>query len=141
MKNLLIAIAPLVAIGLVMCTPNSSGVMTLDIPFEVSLEDGDAFPDDAADDATPETSFSCSDASVACTTEGKDFNGKSCGEDCCLGLMRAVKAHIDLMSGQCRYNPPDDILCIACGDSICGTSENFCNCPQDCPLDAGADED
>ena len=29
--------------------------------------------------------------------------------------------------------PPDIMVCIACGDGTCGTAENFCNCPEDCP--------
>ncbi|MCX8194452.1 MAG: hypothetical protein N3G19_03815, partial [Candidatus Pacearchaeota archaeon] len=26
------------------------------------------------------------------------------------------------------------VTCVRCGNGVCGVGENFCNCPQDCPL-------
>jgi hypothetical protein len=39
--------------------------------------------------------------------------------------------------------PVDVMICVACGDGVCGLKEQFCNCPDDCPRpdpDAGSDQ-
>jgi hypothetical protein len=29
--------------------------------------------------------------------------------------------------------PPSILVCLRCGDGVCGTAENYCNCAADCP--------
>ena len=78
--------------------------------------------------ATP----SISSKAVACRSEGQSFEGKSLGEACCAGLT-PVDSTYPSPQGTCmRSAPPSVMVCARCGDGVCGTGENWCNCPADC---------
>jgi len=81
-------------------------------------------------------------AKTACIPEGSKFFAKSKVEACCSGLV-AVSAE-DVPRSDYRQDdyppgcgpkpatPPDLMICVACGDGVCGLEEHFCNCPADC---------
>jgi hypothetical protein len=67
--------------------------------------------------------------SVPCKSEGAPVAKLS--ETCCDGLVAAVS---DFDKTTCKPTaPPDDQVCIRCGDGICEKGKNHCNCPRDCP--------
>lgn len=73
------------------------------------------------------------DSGISCYPEGADFDARFGSADCCQGLKR-----IDFMArqidGRCNFTlPPSAKLCAQCGNGQCGTAENDCNCPVDCP--------
>lgn len=76
-----------------------------------------------------------------CVPEGGIYSGHDRGAHCCSGLVSyniVVPSDdyegTDLPEG-CGVGEAgaDMLVCIACGDGMCGTAENFCNCPEDCP--------
>jgi hypothetical protein len=85
--------------------------------------------------------------SVACTHNGEcaaagdQVGGKHDPGDtivqCCPGL---IPGRDVIPSPDCDLVAVDSAICIACGDGVCGSGENFCNCPEDCSRpDAGTD--
>jgi hypothetical protein len=93
-----------------------------------------------------------SGSSVPCTQEGGIYFAKHLEEECCDDLVPINLAFIpmdDYTGDDCPpgcgfddYTPVDVMVCIACGDGVCGLKEQFCNCPADCPRpeDAGGDQ-
>src|SRR5690606_3231757 len=86
-----------------------------------------------------------------CRAEGEVYEGKVLCAGCCEGLQRSwmvepgdqVPPELDELPAGCDLGPESLLICIRCGDGICGSGENFCNCPADCPRpepgpDAGA---
>jgi len=58
--------------------------------------------------------------------------GEVAGE-CCEGLSSVPNAHPDANNpGLCLHM--DHRVCVNCGDGVCGTGENKCNCPKDCSI-------
>jgi hypothetical protein len=51
------------------------------------------------------------------------------GAPCCEGLSAFKNTYYD--QGRCQTQV-NDVICLACGDSVCGLGENLCNCPYDC---------
>jgi hypothetical protein len=90
-----------------------------------------------------------------CRAAGELYEGKVLCAGCCDGLERSsmvepgdeVPPELDGLPEGCDETaPPSILVCIRCGDGICGAGENFCNCLADCPrpesvADAGADGD
>lgn len=83
-------------------------------------------------------------ACVGCTEVGGEYFAKELHARCCAGLTN-VNAFLvpdplgtypgdDLPAG-CGDGgaPPDLMVCVACGDGVCGEAEHVCNCPEDCP--------
>jgi hypothetical protein len=77
-----------------------------------------------------------------CRREGEVYEGKIICARCCDGLERSsvivpgdeVPPELDELPEGCDFGAPDSILvCIRCGDGVCGPGESFCNCPEDCP--------
>lgn len=75
-----------------------------------------------------------------CRQDGELISGKVLAAYCCnhadagsyIGHIITSKMATD--AGACIQNAPDDILiCAVCGDGVCATWENHCNCPADCP--------
>lgn len=67
-----------------------------------------------------------------CVSAGGEIEGKVICGLCCPGLTRG--SHDIEMKGACvRVGPVSIGVCIACGDGKCGSGENRCNCPADCP--------
>jgi hypothetical protein len=75
-----------------------------------------------------------------CRLDGEDIEGKVIGAYCCnhdadsgmLGHTVASRAPAD--GGECvLVAPPSVLICSRCGDGICSSWENVCNCPRDCP--------
>jgi len=75
-----------------------------------------------------------------CRLDGEDIEGKVIGAYCCnhdadsgmLGHTVASRAPAD--GGECILTaPPSVLICSRCGDGICSSWENVCNCPRDCP--------
>jgi hypothetical protein len=81
----------------------------------------------------------------SCVKEGDSFDGHliSFGVACCPGsatlAVRVVTdAAMDKDNGLpegCDFppGPPGLVLCRRCGDGVCSSGENRCNCPEDCP--------
>lgn len=63
--------------------------------------------------------------------------------ECCPGLVR--RCGINFLDGSCDMEGKNSIynlpICIPCGDGICGSFENHCNCPEDCPKKQGPSEE
>ncbi|MDP2316594.1 MAG: hypothetical protein Q8P41_27115 [Pseudomonadota bacterium] len=79
---------------------------------------------------------------TACTTLGGEYSAHDRSAACCDDLtnynLMVVPADTyegdDLPEGCGVEAVPDDIMvCIECGDGVCGEAEHFCNCPDDCP--------
>ena len=68
----------------------------------------------------------CRDENYMCTTE--DF-------PCCSGLKPVLLAHIK--DGKCITLPCGNV-CRPCGNGVCDTNENKCNCPEDCKEETGS---
>ena len=51
------------------------------------------------------------------------------GKHCKIGLTK-VLAQSPLANGTC-ITPLSILVCLRCGDGICGKGENFCNCSKD----------
>jgi hypothetical protein len=69
---------------------------------------------------------------LPCRAQGEDIDGKDFGVKCCASLhAEPVLEHVD---GHCVTRAPPSVrVCVQCGDGVCGSGENFCNCPADCP--------
>jgi hypothetical protein len=69
---------------------------------------------------------------AACRGEGQDIEGKAMGMGvrCCQGL--AAIASASLEHTECQPAPPSVLVCVRCGDGVCGKGENRCNCAEDC---------
>ena len=65
-----------------------------------------------------------------CWHAGGTFS--SGGKDkCCEGLTPVSDVGMNVITGECG-NAYNSVICLKCGDGICGSDENVCNCPQDC---------
>ena len=71
-----------------------------------------------------------------CAKEGEISNNTN-NLSCCDSLTRILNATIR-EDGQCifesgsAYQGNPNYACTACGNGVCGTGENKCNCPADC---------
>ncbi len=69
----------------------------------------------------------------ACTPEGDVLEGKDICALCCGDLVRIESSAPSSDGASCEETaPPSVLVCAACGDGVCGTGENECNCPDDC---------
>jgi len=74
-----------------------------------------------------------------CRQEGELLEGKIICGLCCEGLQQK-EPMIETDDGPSDYPdgcgpgeaPPSILVCVACGDGICGSAENRCICPEDC---------
>ncbi len=66
--------------------------------------------------------------STGCVGEGHQRSSKSYDPACCEGL---VQVSLTLDSDACA-SAPDANVCTNCGNGVCGTGEDTCNCPADC---------
>lgn len=73
---------------------------------------------------------SSSSSSVACIQEGKTGPVIQFPPSCCTGLK---KISVAVANGDMCIMNAGSFLCTKCGDGKCGTGENACNCPADCP--------
>jgi hypothetical protein len=79
------------------------------------------------------TCFAYGGVSGDCTAEGASLEAKDICSLCCGALVR-VDSSAPASDGSCEpTNPPSVKVCAACGDGACGSGENRCNCPEDCP--------
>ncbi len=67
-----------------------------------------------------------------CGVEGEIFGEPAGTPVCCEGLVAVWHAEPDEF-GNCGADFMPSAICTACGDQVCGTAENFCSCPMDCP--------
>lgn len=77
----------------------------------------------------PVSSSSRSSSSAPCALEGEIISEGNMRQ-CCSGLLSMPS--LTPVNGQC----PDislSSICTKCGNGICGTGENYCNCATDCP--------
>jgi len=69
---------------------------------------------------------------VSCYAEGQGLVGyPSAGttvRSCCTGLTKISRSSVS--KNLCAVT--EGFICSRCGNSICGTGENKCNCPKDC---------
>lgn len=74
--------------------------------------------------------------STNCVKEGEsgstECGDPSCYQYCCSGLTKisTTKSYNGICEG--GVNNPGDFICSYCGNGVCGTGENQCNCPADC---------
>ncbi|MEM4153137.1 MAG: NosD domain-containing protein [Candidatus Pacearchaeota archaeon] len=99
----------------------------------------------------PEDCHSCGDG--CCSPEyGESYS--NCWQDCCYpegvnrpvlplhvccpGLNTVIPYDMNCVANQfwqcAGCEAIGAVTCVKCGNGICGPGENFCNCPQDCPL-------
>lgn len=79
-------------------------------------------------------------SAIACTAEG-GARCITCSPDvqapaCCTGLTEVSSAYAPDQNGVCQHSFGGNNICTYCGNGICNpaTGENYCNCPQDCPV-------
>jgi hypothetical protein len=93
---------------------------------------------------TPQgTCFKYGGAYGACRQAGEQIEGKIICARCCDGLQAVSQLvpgnqfppAVDGLPDGCDLSPaPESLLvCVRCGDGICGPGENSCICPSDCP--------
>jgi hypothetical protein len=70
-------------------------------------------------------------APTECLEDGEEFSGYPEEGNCCPGLVPISIGEID-SNGNCAYPNCLCYMCSACGDGICSSHENRCNCPSDC---------
>ena len=100
-----------------------------------TAEDGDGGTEDTGpicDTSCEDGTFCGEDGCEACITEGETGAVVPTSPDCCPGLV-SVSCDAPTYGGQCE-GCDGAFLCTNCGDDNCGTGENFCNCPDDCPV-------
>jgi hypothetical protein len=75
-----------------------------------------------------------------CVPAGGEIEGKVICALCCDGLverepMVETTQVFDGYPEGCGPGPapPSILVCVACGDGVCGEGENRCVCPEDCP--------
>lgn len=80
------------------------------------------------------------EAPLKCANEGETIaiipkptgtNNYLSPSTCCTGL-KAINQSTVVGDGSCRAPLPEILICRKCGDGVCGTGENKCNCPEDC---------
>jgi hypothetical protein len=72
--------------------------------------------------------------STGCATEGQGIYSFDTATQCCSGLKKVSSSAANDYP-TCSNIPVADVYshyCIKCGDGICGTRENKCNCSADC---------
>lgn len=84
---------------------------------------------------TGENSYNCSKdcGKPNCAKEGKGILSNDQAKQCCSGLTKVSTSIID--NATCTPVTVSSVysdICIKCGNGICGTGENKCNCPADC---------
>ena len=87
------------------------------------------------------TSFTCQPYGGSyrrCIGAGEIYEGKVACALCCDGLVRKNLDEPEPATGSqervcTRDAPPSLLICIRCGDGVCGAGENSCRCPADCP--------
>ena len=72
-----------------------------------------------------------------CVDDGHTVGLKAIGARCCNGdnhiTLRALTPNSDGGAPFCQNTAPGDVqLCTVCGNGVCSSGENVCNCPQDC---------
>lgn len=75
----------------------------------------------------------------ACIADGGDIEGKVICAVCCSG-QDAREPMVETTDSYDGYpegcgpgaGPPDILVCVTCGDGVCGAGENKCVCPEDC---------
>jgi hypothetical protein len=70
---------------------------------------------------------------ATCANEGKIAEKGSC----CPGLEPLHFAYKDQNQGNRCVNSGDNFFCANCGDGLCKSGENECNCPSDCNANMG----
>lgn len=70
--------------------------------------------------------------SNSCLKEGETL-GYGSTINCCEGL-NPISHAVMTQDGTCASTTGSYQICAACGNGVCGSSENKCNCPQDCNL-------
>jgi hypothetical protein len=73
---------------------------------------------------------SCKPAATVCRRPGEGGSARYF-PGCCPGL--APVAASEEQDGRCAPLAPDAVVCVRCGDGVCGAGENECRCPSDCP--------
>ncbi len=75
-----------------------------------------------------------------CLKEGETspvYQGDFTIPDCCSGLSQITAPYSWDNDSTCpseKLTIPSDIVCTYCGNGVCGTGENQCNCPADCKI-------
>ena len=73
-----------------------------------------------------------------CVPEGEIISGKVICAFCCDGLVEVEDLQsmedtsAEFPDGCGLEGPPDLLRCVPCGNGVCDSSENRCNCPEDC---------
>lgn len=75
-----------------------------------------------------------------CVADGENLEGKVICAICCSGqaarepMVETTETYDGYPAG-CGpgEEPPSLLICVTCGDGICGDGENVCVCPEDCP--------
>lgn len=92
-------------------------------------------PNDCADDDPPVVEPTCVELGQEGTTTGTDY------PTCCEGLEAISCSEPDQDDNQCNEQQ-DCFICIESDDDdVCGTGENSCNSPNDCPAQDPGDDD
>ncbi|MFA6376142.1 MAG: peptidoglycan-binding protein [Candidatus Paceibacterota bacterium] len=73
---------------------------------------------------------------IKCIGAGEKLegNGENSGKICCSGLTKVFDQWYLGSDGVCRALDNYGFYCLKCGDGVCGTGENKCNCPADCGI-------
>jgi|GEM_PF-3997194 len=67
----------------------------------------------------------------SCLSEGQNTTDPLSGLECCPGLEK-VGFYTYPINGECDILNLTGWSCIDCGDDVCSSAENPCNCPEDC---------
>ena len=75
-------------------------------------------------------------AKLECVGEGETFGGWTAELDyCCEGLNSTYQGYFAGDDGKCIVGADFESMCTKCGNGVCGSGENKCNCYADCTED------
>ncbi|RLJ04911.1 MAG: hypothetical protein DRP08_00610, partial [Candidatus Aenigmatarchaeota archaeon] len=88
-------------------------------------------------DSATESSYNCpQDCEKACIKDGETGNPLN-NDKCCKGLTQIAICVENEKDGDCVCARTPKFYCTKCGDGVCKSPENKCNCPQDCKGECG----
>jgi hypothetical protein len=73
----------------------------------------------------------------SCVGEGQGFEDFNIEGKCCDGLVPVPEMTLNTEWLECEGTRCPCFVCTSCGDDLCGSGENPCNCPEDCAEKCG----
>jgi len=120
-----------IGIGFVLAIPNPAPIYCTNMGYTAN-ETNCIFNDGNFCDLTKFYSGECGKNYTKNLTCKKNGESLSPGYDCCLGLKSINSVSTIKSDGTCAMIVGSFGICKPCGNGVCDSGENKCNCPEDC---------